>query len=189
MPRQKLGLPGEPKGFGQNEGMKWKKSVQPASRKPEKAAWAKKGIPVDWKPERAVQEKIRDWCVTLCLVGSSCNQTSVSTIQLGWRQSIWSTFDQAAKWWDARGHKGNSRIGTQWDCSHSCFVFHNLCKFYLLGGVLLLGRQPLVQKRLFTGQTSKSIQFIFKEISNCSSLSFLFCKERPMFIFDICIWH
>ena len=43
MPRQKLGLPVEPKGFGQNEGMKMKKSVHPASRKPEKAAWAKKG--------------------------------------------------------------------------------------------------------------------------------------------------
>ena len=60
MPRQKLGLLVEPKGFGQNEGMKMKKSVHPASRKPEKAAWAKMGIPVDRKPERAVQAKVRD---------------------------------------------------------------------------------------------------------------------------------
>ena len=31
------------------------------------------------------------------------------------------------------------------------FSFHKLYKFYLFGGVLLLGRQPLVQKLLFTG--------------------------------------
>ena len=37
-----------------------KKSVHPASRKPEKVAWAKMGIPVDSKPERAVQEKVKD---------------------------------------------------------------------------------------------------------------------------------
>ena len=36
------------------------KSVHPASRKPEKEAWEKKGIPVDRKPERAVQAKFRD---------------------------------------------------------------------------------------------------------------------------------
>ena len=66
MPRQKLGLPVEPKGFGQNVGMKMKKFVHPASRKPERAAWAKMGIPVDWKPERAVQAKDRDQSVRLC---------------------------------------------------------------------------------------------------------------------------
>ena len=37
-----------------------KKNVHLASRKPEKAAWTKKGIPMDRKPERAVQAKIRD---------------------------------------------------------------------------------------------------------------------------------
>ena len=35
------------------------------------------------------------------------------------------------------------------------FSFHKLYKFFLFGGVLLLERQPLAQKRLFTGQTSK----------------------------------
>ena len=45
-----------------------KNSVHPASRKPEKAAWAKMGIPVDWKPERAVQAKVRDPSVRLCPV-------------------------------------------------------------------------------------------------------------------------
>ena len=45
MPRQKLGLPVEPKGFGQNEGMKMKKSVHPASRKPEKGGLGKNGYP------------------------------------------------------------------------------------------------------------------------------------------------
>ena len=49
------------------------------------------------------------------------------------------------------------------------FSFSQIVQILLFGGVLLLGRQPLVQKRLFTGQTSKSIQFIFKEISNCFS--------------------
>jgi hypothetical protein len=34
------------KRFGQKLGIK-RKNVHPASRKPEKAAWAKKGIPVD----------------------------------------------------------------------------------------------------------------------------------------------
>ena len=42
------------------------KYVHPASRKPEKAAWAKMGISVDWKPERAVQAKVRDQSVRLC---------------------------------------------------------------------------------------------------------------------------
>ena len=76
-----------------------------------------------------------------------------------------------AKWWVARGHKGNSRVGTQWDYSHSCFVFlfHKLYKFYLFGGVLLLGRQPLVHKRLFTGKLQDQYKFIFRQISNCFS--------------------
>ena len=68
------------------------------------------------------------------------------------------------------------------------FSFHKLYKFYLFGGVLLLGRQPLVQKRLFTGKLQNQYKFIFQ--TNCKlffPLSVLFCKERPMFIFDICI--
>ena len=40
--------------------MKIKKYVHPASLKPEKVTWAKKGIPVGRKPERAVQAKVRD---------------------------------------------------------------------------------------------------------------------------------
>ena len=116
------GFPANQKGLGKSKGWKWKKSVHPASRKPEREAWAKKGIPVDWKPERAVQEKVRDWSVSLCLIGSSCDQTSISTIKIGRHQPIWSTFGQVAKWWDARRHKGNSRVGTQWDYSHRCFV-------------------------------------------------------------------
>ena len=67
------------------------------------------------------------------------------------------------------------------------FPFYKLYKFYLSGGVLLLGRQPLVQKRLFLGQTSKSIQIHFQKFQDVFPLSVLFCKERPMFIFDICI--
>ena len=47
---------------------KTKKIVHPASRKPERAAWAKRGFPVNRKPERAVQAKIRDKSVTLCLI-------------------------------------------------------------------------------------------------------------------------
>ena len=59
------GFPANQKGSGKNKGWKWK-IIQPATRKPEKAAWAKEGIPMDWKPERAVQAKIRDLSVRLC---------------------------------------------------------------------------------------------------------------------------
>ena len=77
------GFPANQKGSGKNKERKWKKKiVHPASRKPEKAAWAKKGIPVDWKPESAVQQKFRDQSVTLCLIGSPRIQTSVSIIKL-----------------------------------------------------------------------------------------------------------
>ena len=51
--------PCEPKGLGKNYGY-IQKIVHPASRKPEREAWAKKGILVDRKPEKAVQAKIRD---------------------------------------------------------------------------------------------------------------------------------
>ena len=37
-----------------------KKFVHPASQKPERAAWAKRGFPVDRTPERAIQAKIRE---------------------------------------------------------------------------------------------------------------------------------
>ena len=37
------------------------------------------GIPVDRKPERAVQEKIRDKSVILCLIGSLCIQNPLPT--------------------------------------------------------------------------------------------------------------
>ena len=55
-----MGIPANQKNrkkrFGQKLGIR-RKNVHRASRKPEKATWAKKGIPVDWKPERAVQAK------------------------------------------------------------------------------------------------------------------------------------
>ena len=80
MSRQKLGLPVEPKGFGQNEGMKMEKSVHPASRKPEKAAWAKMTIQdLDlfqrdsenprWFPE---EREGKFWGTTVAPVQSSC---------------------------------------------------------------------------------------------------------------------
>ena len=43
---------------------------------------------VDWKPERVVQAKIRDQSVTLCLIGSPCDHTSVSTFKFERHQSI-----------------------------------------------------------------------------------------------------
>ena len=39
---------------------KYNKFIHSTSRKPEKMAWARKGIPVDRKSERAVQAKVRD---------------------------------------------------------------------------------------------------------------------------------
>ena len=115
-----------------------KKFVHPASRKPEREAWAKKGIPVDWKPES----------VSLCPIGSPCDQTSVIRYQAQTVPINPVSFGQATKWWDAWRHKGDSRVGTQWDYSHSCFVsFFQIVNSMLFGGVLLLGCQPLVQKK------------------------------------------
>ena len=54
------GFPANQKGSGKNKG--WNEEfVHPASRKLERATWAKMGILVGWKPERAVQEKVKDW--------------------------------------------------------------------------------------------------------------------------------
>ena len=72
-------------------------------------------------PKGRSRKKLGIKSVTLCLIVSPWNQTSVLTINLGRRQSIWSTFNQVVKWWDARRYKGNSRVRTQWDCSHICF--------------------------------------------------------------------
>ena len=55
--------------------------------------------------------------------------------------------------------------------------FHKLYKFYLFGGVLLLGRQPLVQKAPIYRLISKSIQFIFTNKFQIVFL-FLFCFAR-----------
>ena len=62
--------------------------------------------------------------------------------------------------------------------SHTCFFFfsQNCINFILLGGVLLLGRQPLVQKCLFIGKFQKSIQaHLFQ--TNCQ-LFFLYLFKR-----------
>ena len=48
-------------------------------------------------------------------------------------------------------------------------TFYKLYKSYLFGGVLLLGRQPLVQKRLFTGKLQNQYKFIFRQTENCFS--------------------
>ena len=170
--------------------MKWEKTVHPASRKPEKAAWAKKGIPVAWKPERAVKEKIRDWSVTLCLIGSSCNQISVSTIKFGQHQSIWSTFNQVAKWWYAQRYKGNSRVGTQWDCSHRCFSsFYTNCIISIFRRRSLTRTSAYCTKRLLHANLKiNTIHFTIK-FQNCFSFSVLFYKNVQCSVFDICIWH
>ena len=48
MPRQKLGLPGEPKGFGQNEGMKNEKNLYTRQVENLKRRLGQKmGIPLD----------------------------------------------------------------------------------------------------------------------------------------------
>ena len=58
------------------------------------------------------------------------------------------------------------------------FVVHKLYKFYLFGDVLLLGRQPLVQKTLIYKPNFKVNTIHFhKEISNCFLFSVLFCKN------------
>ena len=162
-----------------------KKTIHPTSRKPEKAAWAKKGI----------QAKIRDWSATLCLIGSSYKHTSVSTIKLIQRHSIWSTFDLVAKWWDARRYKGNSRVGTQWDCSHSCFSF-----FYTNCIIAILRRRSLTRtsasctKRLLRANFKNQYNSFSEEISTCFSFSVLFCKNVQcsflIYAFDIncCSW-
>ena len=59
----------------------------------------------------------------------------------------------------------------------------------LFGGVLLLGRQPLVHKRLFTGKFKKiNTNSLLGPIANCFFL-FLFCfaKNVQGSIYDICI--
>ena len=63
------------------------------------------------------------------------------------------------------------------------FSFHKLYKFYLFDGVLLLGRQPFVQKRLFSGKLQNQYKFIFTRNFN---LFFFFCfilQEHPMIHF------
>ena len=62
MPRQKLGLPGEPKGFGQNEGMKMKKSVHPASRKPETHHFLFLSLQVEfYRDIQAISKQAKHW--------------------------------------------------------------------------------------------------------------------------------
>ena len=67
------------------------------------------------------------------------------------------------------------------------FSGHKLDKSYLFGGVLLLGRQPLVQNAYFQANFNINTNSFSDKFKIIFPLSVLFCKERPMFIFDICI--
>ena len=59
-----------------------------------------------------------------------------------------------------------------------CFLCTNCINSTLFGGVLLLVRQPLVQKRLFTGKFKRiNTNSQFRPIANCFFL-FLFCFAK-----------
>ena len=111
----KNGHPGEPKKkrkrFGQKLGIKWK-IIHPASRKPEKATWAKKGIPVDWKPERAVQEKEG-------MKRTTASGMIVRALDMTWiipgRDRSEASCSEGRKRGESWGHMGCNRVGTRWD--------------------------------------------------------------------------
>ena len=117
------GFPANQKGSGKNKGWNEKNLYTRQVENLKRRLGQKMVFRWIENPKGRSRKKLGIKSVTLCLIGSLHIRNSASTIWLRSRhRSINFIFNQAAKWWEAWRHKGDSRVGTQWDCSHSCFV-------------------------------------------------------------------
>ena len=147
-----------------------KKSVHPASWKPERAACAKRGFPVDRKPERAIQAKVRELKrmtmsrrITSKTISSSTSSRFLINPVIGKRSIGWT---------DIQSCEGYSGMESHGIISHSHPLFC-IKSFNIYDKVLLLGWLSPLYK--YTQR--KSIQILLPKF-----VSFPFSFSLALFV-------
>ena len=161
------------------------KSVHPASRKPEKAAWQKWVSRCTENPKGRSRQKLgikrktmSHW--SLC-IRNPVSASSSNGIDQSASPSTRSSSDETL---------GVIKAIAELKPSGS-FIFHtavsfsfvqNLYKLFWSAAYLLLGRQPLVHKNAYFQAIQKSIKIYLQlNVPSIFLFSVLFCEERPRF--------
>ena len=183
MPRQKLGLPVEPKGFGQNEGMKMKnlytRQVENLKRRLGQkwvSRWTENPKGRSRQKLGIKRKTMSHWSLSI--------QNPVSTSSSNDIDQSASPSTKVIKWWDARRYKGNSRVETQW-IIHFTQLFYFLCTNCINSFIrrLSLTRTPAsCTQKAYSQAIQNQYKYTFQlNVPTVFLFSVLFCEERPRF--------